>query len=342
MKSTILVMSTVHEPDDTRIRERLIRTLEPHFHVVYACREPGPTDTSGVEVSLLRGGRLRRNGQALGIALRGRYDLVVIHDPELIPTGLIARMVRRKTVVLDVHENIPATAMTRQWVPGLVRRPLAAMLRVVLRVVEKFLVVTLAEPGYQALFQQDHEIFVNYPDTSAYPDPVPVGNGHALYLGDVTWARGVDLAAAACRRIGIPFTVIGKVPQDMDQVLDGSDLLGRLPNPEAIRHTARCSVGLSPLRSDPNYETSLPTKVLEYLAIGIPVVASDLPGTRSLVQGLEGVTLVEPGDLEALADGIGGALSAESRAKTQSQAFDVRKRFAWPEKEVSAFYLSLV
>jgi glycosyltransferase involved in cell wall biosynthesis len=99
---------------------------------------------------------------------------------------------------------------------------------------------------------------------------------------------------------------------------------------------------LSPLRDLPNYRHSQPTKVLEYLAVGLPVVASDLPGTRQLVDGLDAVFLVRPGDVSALAGAIDAARTPEMLSAAIEQAPLVRRQFSWPGDEVLDFYRSLL
>ena len=205
MRPTALVVTTVHWPDDTRIRERLIRTLTSEFDVVYAARAPGPSDRSDIRVIELGGGRLIRNLRALRLALQSWWDVLVLHDPETLPAGLISRFLRRKPVVFDVHEDVPATAMSRAWVPDLLRKPLSAFLGRLLLTAEKHLEVTLAESGYERLFRGEHAVFANHPDTSDYPDLVPAGDGGAIYVGDVTLDRGADVAGFSLPEAGAAF-----------------------------------------------------------------------------------------------------------------------------------------
>ncbi len=251
-------------------------------------------------------------------------------------------------MVFDVHENVPATAMTRDWVPDLFRRPLASLVGWVLRAADSVVTVTLAEPGYAALFRSpDHPVFPNYPDTSHYPSPGP-GDGSVVYLGDVTLERGAAEAVAACRSASVPLSFIGRVTESLRGTLgrgsfgESVSFIGPISNPEAIRLVQTRGVGISPLHDTPNYRHSTPTKILEYLAVGVPVVATDLPGTRDLVAGLDAVTLVKPGDVDDLASGIGRALEPHVRAAAAAQAPMVRDRFRWPAEDVSRFYRSLV
>jgi glycosyltransferase involved in cell wall biosynthesis len=340
-------MTTVHWPDDTRIRERLIRSLTHDFAVSYAAKAPGPTDLSGIDYRPLRGGRIRRNLGAIRLALGPRWDLLVVHDPELIPCALLARALRRCPVVFDVHEDFPAAVYSRTWVPGPLRGGIGRMTGWLLRVAERYLTLTLAEPGYQRLFRGSHPTFPNFPDTSRYPEPRTAPGNEVVYLGDVTIDRGVDIAAEACAAVGAPLRLIGRVTPELGerlQSIEGADLIidGLLPNETALEIVAGASVGLAPLRDLPNYRHSQPTKVLEYLAVGLPVVASDLPGTRTLVEGLDAVVLVPPGDAGALAEGIQAARTSDMVGRARAQAAEIRTSFRWPTEEVRSFYSSLV
>lgn len=345
MRPTALVVTTVHWPDDTRIRERLIRSLSSEFEVVYASRSPGPTDPSGLEYRRLSGGRLRRGIAALEVMLRTHWDVLVVHDPELVPAALLSSAVLRRRVVFDVHEDYAAAAHIRVWIPKWLAPVVAGLVRIGLRLAERFLTITLAEAGYRRLFTGEHPVFPNFPDTSAYPPVEDERLREAVYLGDATRHRGVDVAIEACRLAGIPLRLIGRVADEIRHEIPrfGNVVAeGVLSNPAAIRAVSRASVGLVPLRDLGNYRHSQPTKLLEYLAAGVPVVASDLPGTRELVEGLNAVQLVPPGDAEAMAEAIGESLSETTLEIASEQAEVVRSKFKWPEHDVVSFYKTLV
>ena len=349
MNPTVLVITTVHTPDDTRIRERLIRTLSQTWNVIYGAPLPGPTDISGLSWLPLRGGRLRRGFEAFRLLLREKWDVAVVHDPELIPAAVIARLIRRRPVIFDVHEDLSAQVATKSWVPILLRIPTRWLARALFRLAEAWLTVTLAETGYRKLFRKAHVVFPNYPHFANWPEPVRKGNGRAVYVGDVQEARGILEAIEACGRSGTPLSVIGPTSIDfenrMHRAAQESDaelrLEGRLANPEAVDRIGQASVGLSPLRPLPNYIHSLPTKTLEYLAMGIPVVATDLPGTREALGGLDAVWLVPPGDAVAMGIAIDEAASSNAKEAAYAQAGTVREKYAWPHDEVEEFYLSV-
>lgn len=341
----ILVLTTVHSPDDTRIRERLVRSLQPLGTISFASKEPGPSDDSGLHWIPLRGGRLRRNLTAIGILLGRKWDVAVLHDPETIPAGALARL-RRTPVVFDVHEDLPGQIDSKGWAPGWAKPGLRLIARSLFWLADRSLRITLAEPGYQRMFDGDLPVFPNYPRSGSFPDPRPDGDGSAIYVGDVTGARGLEDAVEACALASIPLVIVGRVEPGLRPRLESSirppELTGPVPNPEAMHLVAGSSVGLSLLRDLPNYRDSLPTKTLEYLAMGVPVVATDLPGTRAVLGDLDAVWLVPPGDVTAASEAITAAVEPRARAQALAQADAIRRAFRWPEEEVRAYYSTLI
>jgi len=249
-----------------------------------------------------------------------------------------------------VHEDLPSQIESKEWVPRWARPVVRGIARGLYRVAERGFVLTLAEPGYQGLFARPHPVFANYPRSSAFPAPEPSGDGSAIYVGDITRARGIEEAMEATARAGLTLVAIGRVESTLAASLQAKaasrgmelTLSGHLANPVALERVSVASVGLSPLRDQPNYRGSLPTKTLEYLAMGVPVVATDLPGTRAVLGDLDAVWLVPPDDIGAMAVAIAQAVRPEAKTVAVEQAPRVREKFKWPEEEVRLFYASLI
>jgi glycosyltransferase involved in cell wall biosynthesis len=281
--------------------------------------------------------------------MRRNWDVLVLHDPETIPIGLLGRTLRGRPVVFDVHEDIPATALTRAWVPNPLRRPLVVLSKWMLGLADRFLTITLAEAGYSHLFAQEHAVFPNYPDTAAYPDPQPESRHEVIHVGDVSTVRGLDIAIEACALAGMPLRLIGPVTSDVRVELSNlarakdCEVLfdGPRPNPEAMRIAAGAAVAVVPWKNLPNYRDSMPTKLFEYLSLGVPVVASDLPGIRAAGVGNLAVILVAPEDPAAMAAGIIEVLAGDLRAQAGVDVAMVRDRYRWPDGEVTEFFVSL-
>lgn len=347
----LLVVSPVHPPDDPRIRHKLIKTLSRDWDVTFAGVGRGPVDKSGLHWVELNGGRLRRSLRAAVMVLRGRYDVASLHDPEMLPSAIVASLLGRR-IVFDVHENVPGQIRTKSWIPAPLRRPLARLASRMLRVAERRLAITLAESGYGELFARRHPVFPNYlegePPSPQEPDP-DVG---VVYLGDITAQRGLEVAVAASGAAGVStVTLMGRCsPQfrtELNQLAAASGLTlnfrGFVTPDQALKIAGRGLIGLSPLLDTPNYRQSLPTKVLEYLAVGLPTLASDLPGTREVVGSKPGVVLVPAGDVGAWQAAIAAAVdNVALRTAAHGGSAEIRRSYVWPADDVRAFYAELL
>lgn len=350
MSRRLLVVSPVHPSDDPRIRHKLIRTLQDEWDVTFAGSGRGPVDQEGIRWHEITGGRLTRWFRSARLLLGRSYDVASVHDPELLPAAIVASLLGR-TVVFDVHENVPGQLRTKAWIPALARRPLAWIAGRLLRVAESRMEITLAEAGYAELFVGTHPVFPNY----LAGDPQPLADANpdtgVVYLGDVTEARGLAVAVEAAAAAGVgAFTIMGRCSPDfqreLSEIAAGSNLTlkfrGFVTPDEALRVTAAGLLGLSPLLDSPNYRESLPTKVLEYLAVGIPTLGSDLPGTREVVGGKPGVVLVPPGDVGAWSDAIRRAIDNDDlRTAARQGAAAIKEEYVWPSDEVREFYAAL-
>lgn len=308
--------------------------------VRYATAPPRPSRRDDHEWVPLPDRRPLRVFAALRHALRRDVAFLSLHDPELMPVGLIVRVLRRIPVVFDVHEDLPGQMRDKEWLPR-VLRPLAARAATFwLRLAERTLTITLAEDGYHRHLRSRHVVLPNYPDVDRLPAPAP-DRRIIVYVGDIREVRGALVAVEAVGAMAhpLPLVMIGRCPEGLRRRLHqraetlGVDLAlpGFLPHAEAMALVAGSTVGLSPLLDVPNYRWSLPTKVLEYLALGVPVVASDLPGTAEVVHGIEAVRLVQPGNHVALAAALDAAVTdPDMRSAAQNRSRELRERFDWP------------
>jgi glycosyltransferase involved in cell wall biosynthesis len=276
-------------------------------------------------------------------------DVIAVHDPELIPAAVLTATSRQIPVVFDLHENLPAQVRTKSSLPGVLRRPLSRLMRAWLKLAERTMDVTLAETGYNTLFGSVRPVFPNYPLEGSLPEVSGRARAGVVYVGDVTRQRGaMTLLEAGAEADAGPVIYVGRCdPILRRELLERAaelgvdiELRGWMPYAEAMEVVGAAAVGVSPLHDIPNYRHSLPTKTLEYLAMGTPVIASDLPGTAGVIGELPGVQLVRPGDVTELA----GALRADRVAlatDAMAGAANIRRQFTWPEDDVRAFYSSL-
>ena len=313
----VLVVTVVHDPRDARIFHREIAAFLAAGHqVTYAApfSAYGVTEPASVRAIDLPRSRGRRR---LGALRRARavvhdqapfHDVVLVHDPELLAA---VAGVRGPVLVWDVHEDTAAAVTLKPWLPGVLRTPTATVVRAVEHRAEDRVRLLLAEDGYRGRFAHEHSVV---PNSTPAPDSVqPSGDDRVVYVGSITAARGVrELVDVGRLLADLPITVhlVGSADAEVADLLEDAVAQGwvtwhgYLPNDEALALVDGALAGLSLLHDEPNYRHSKPTKVIEYMAHGVPVVSTPTPPARALVEGDDCGYVVPFEDAAAAADAV--------------------------------------
>jgi len=349
----VVVCTVVHHPADARIYHRQIRALLDAGHeVTYIApfeaenfyperRDPGlrviPVPRA---VGRRRLGALLAARRALAASSAGA-DLLLIHDPEL----LLALPPRRKRppTIWDVHEDTAAALSTKPWLPRPLRPAAALATRAAERTAERRVHLILAEQGYVARFRHPHPVVPNttYVAETPAPPAAPGDDQRVIYVGHLSLDRGVgemvDLAALL-RPHGISVELVGQADAQARARIEPAQADGLIrwpgfvPNDRAMPMIDGAVAGLSLLQDEPNFRHSMPTKVIEYMARGVPVVTTPLPAAVELVTRYECGFVVPFGDPRAAADAVLQlAGDASLRAKMGSRGHEAAHSFlGWP------------
>lgn len=365
----VAVVSTVHDPDDTRIYEREIGSLLRAGYVVhYFTRSvprgavPAGCIVHSLGVPRSRWSRMTTMQAKLLVAVLRTTQCRVVHahDPELLPLLLVLRLCGRR-VILDVHEDMAAQLSSKYWLPASTHRTLAWAARVVERHLPRIVnYVAVAEPAVAARMPGQARVRVveNFVDTSEVrPRVEPEGvSGRApniVYVGGVSEPRGltqmIDAALLVHDRMPqATFEIIGpfqpaSLESDASARCEGTNitLRGRLSRAEVWETLARSDIGLALLRSEPNYVQSQPTKVFEYLAAGLVVVASDFPAWRRLLNDSGAVVFADPTKPDDVADAIADLLGDPTAMATMAAAGRdaVMRQWSWESQALSLIQL---
>ncbi len=326
MRETVVHLTTVHPRDDTRIYLKEARTVAqstPHRVVLLVADGLGtpaaPTD--GVEVvdmGVLPMGRGARAlvgiWRSLWAVRRLQPSVVHFHDPELLPLGFMMKALGIR-VIYDAHENTPDLALHREWVPVALRRLIAGALHVVEAVaVRVFDQTVVATPRIARRFPSVRTALVqNFPiQADVEPrgqDPYHARPRSFAYVGAIAPERGAmeTVRSIALAGSDVRLELAGSMsPTDLRDQLDrepGWDQVryhGVVDRTEVMALLGRVRGGIVLFHPLANHLEAQPTKMFEYMAAGIPVIASDFPHWREIIDRTRCGLLVDPLDTVAI------------------------------------------
>ena len=262
-----------------------------------------------------------------------RPDLVLARDPRLAWLFLAARPLTGAEVVYEVHELFSTRA--REPVGAAGSKPGAGegggapptrtprVRRLEERVFGESLgLISLTEACRQLLIEEfgvEPDRVVVAPDAVArVPGELPARDAASrtvVYAGQLYPWKGVGTLVRALAHLPeLRLKIVGGLAADDPHaaalqdlaaevgVLERIEFTGYLPHARVAAAIAGCVAAVVPLPDNPmaRYFTS-PLKLFEYLAAGLPLVASDLPALREVLTDGQNALLVPPDDPPALA-----------------------------------------
>ena len=352
MTLQILHLATAHAATDPRIAEKECRTLADAGHDVAFVVPHGRDETvNGVRVLAVpkpANGKARLLATTRAVVRRAlaeahsRETVFHVHEPELLPfvLGIAAR---GRRVVYDAHEDTPRQIFHQAWIPSAARRPVSLGYAALEALAGRLCAgIVAATPTIADRYPEAKTALVrNFPVLDAAEPPAfETREALVAYVGAVTEARGAAEMIRAAARLpdGARLAVAGTLfPASLGNRLDAlpgadrTDRLGPLARPDVADLLARARVGLVVLHPTPQYVDAYPTKLFEYMAAGLPVVASDVPLWRSVVEGAGCGLLVDPLDPAAIAAACTRLLTDDALAARMGAAGReaALARFAW-------------
>ncbi|PRB56782.1 glycosyltransferase family 4 protein [Microbacterium sp. MYb45] len=315
-RRSVAHVSSVHPSTDNRIHYRECASLvEAGYEVtLIAVKSPIEGPPSGVTVlTVPRRRRIARmllsSLQAVTMAIRTRAAVVHLHDPELIPYIPVLRMLGR-TVVYDAHEDLPIQVMTKSYLSPARAKVVSWFATGLVQIVRSANVCVAATETIAAHLPTDRAVVVhNYPplrESESSADEVDINERAqtAVYVGGIASRRGSDTVIGAFGDPGAPegwrLNLAGSLSEahlNSLRALPGwgqVDFVGQV-GPEQARDIILSSrVGLVLFADTEAHRDALPTKMFEYFAAGVPVIASDFPLWRTIVAEHECGLLVDP------------------------------------------------
>ena len=288
----------------------------------------------------------RYNSQIRAMLERERFDLLHFHEPFVPTLSLFLLRESRSVNVATFHAYAgfsPSYEFGKRFLQGHAKR-----------LHGRIAVSAAARHFIDRFFPGDYKVIPNGVDLSRFERAVPIarwqdGTRNLLFVGRHEPRKGLIELLKAYRLLkktgcDCRLLVVGSGPQEREarryvatRRLAGVEFLGRVSDAEKAQLFKTADVFVSPATGGESFGIVL----LEAMAAGAPIVASDIHGYKGVVRrGREGL-LVPPRQPKPLASAIATLLNDEERRRAMSAAGLIRaEEFSWPRvtARVESYY----
>jgi len=364
----VVHLTSVHPAFDVRIFHKHCKSLaKAGYEVVLIAAHSHDVNVDRVQIRAipkLHNRLLRMTYSVYRIfrqALREQADIYHFHDPELIPLGVLLAA-QGKNVVYDVHEDLPADVRYKPYLPAWLRPRLSLLVdRFEKAASRRFAGIVCATQPISDRFvltNQNTVVVHNFPILEELPlMPWKNRRSSVVYVGNITANRGIRELVKA---VGLLSEVF-----DAKLVLAGSfaskhleeevtrlrgwsrvEYCGFVDRQRIAEILSSARVGAIILYPEPNFVRSMPIKLFEYMACGIPVVASNFPAWHEIIQNAGCGLLVDPVDPNGIARAIeyllGHPDEAEAMGRRGREAIERSYNWRSEEEKLFQFYEHLL
>ncbi len=322
MKKKIAHLTSVHARHDIRILLKECSSLAKAGYDVSLVVADGKGDEVKNGVNIYDVGLIESRLSRILNTTKNVYkkaieldaDVYHFHDPEMIPTGLKLKKAGRK-VIFDSHEDFASDLLTKNYIPMFLRYIMSATFKIYDSwACKKFDTIVTATPAIAKLYSNrgcKTVIINNFPIINELSVPRVERENITCFVGAQTPIRGLIELVNAIEKVDGKLYLAGPISsnefKDQLKELPGWEKvvdLGILSRSEVADVLAKSSVGLVTYLPAPNHIDAQPNKLFEYMSVGLPVIASNFPLWKEIVEDNDCGLCVDPKNPEEIANAI--------------------------------------
>jgi len=285
-------------------------------------------------------------------------DIYHLHDPELMPIGVKLIKLGKK-VIFDAHEDLPQQLLGKPYLNKVSRYILSKIFALYEhRVCSKFDAVIAATPCIGEKFSKINPKTVeinNFPlldelsNTSNWSQKL----NEVAYVGGITKIRGIEEVIHSLNFTQeIKLNLVGEFSEkEVEESVknnkgwDKVNQFGFLDRVQVNEVLAKSKAGLVTFLPAPNHLDSQPNKMFEYMSAGLPIITSDFPMWRKIVDSSQCGVCVNPLDPKSISQAIlyliDQPVEAEKMGKNGRKAIEEKYNWSVEEKKLFQLYRDL-
>ncbi len=286
----------------------------------------------------------------LSAAIAKRADIYHFHDPELLPVGLVLKLITNAVVIYDAHECYKDDILHKDYLPKcsrwLLSEAISRLENLVTRRVDAVVTVTEYHAKRFGIINPNTYVVCNYPMKSEWLTSILENQvkqpASLCYVGNITEKRGISKLLEAIKGISCTLHLAGSYEpssyrDELSKLPAWSKVIeyGYINREEAVRLISASYIGVMLFKPEPNHINSLSTKVFEYMAGATCVLVSDFPIYNETIQQQNCGVCVDPEDVQAISTAINSLLSNPDTAIQMGLNGRklVHEKYSWESQE---------
>lgn len=283
-------------------------------------------------------------------AAKEKPDVIHVHELKLLSTGLQIKGRTGAKIIYDIHEDYPRQreneAIGRSAAYAFCNKILSLIVEInENRKAGKCDYLVCATDHISERFKRINPntiTITNYPvfESDCLPDYNEKSKDFC-YIGTFNRARGIPQIVQAFQNVDAGLYLGGKIPEDLKGELqqikgwDKVNVLGYISREKADSIMRNCLAGLLNFLPTGNNYYSVPNKLFEYLSNGIPVIASDFPTFREIIEKNKCGICVDPQNPESIRKAVQYILDHPEEGKLMGlRGFRaVKDKYNWAVEE---------
>jgi glycosyltransferase involved in cell wall biosynthesis len=359
---------SVHGRKDIRIFHKECRSLAAAGHEVTLIVADGKPDEVCDNVSIQSvkkfDSRIKRMIKAPPLifkkALSVKADVYHFHNPELIPIALKLKRLGKK-VIFDSQEDIEKQLLSKPYFNKFVGMIVSKIYYLYERyAVKKFDLILAATPFIRDKLKKIHPNVIdinNYPILGELNQPsinFTERENTIAFIGSIDEIRGTRQMIKAleyCKTdIRLKLAGIFHSQTLRNQLIKYNgwkkvDEIGYVDRQSIKKILSEVRAGIAVFLPVPNFIHSRPNKLFEYMSAGLPVIASNFPLWKSIIEDKKCGITVDPEDPIAISKAIDWIINNPEEAQTMGKngLNAVKALYNWQneEKKLIEVYKSL-